>query len=135
MDKAALLALADRVESFDTGGPYDIARERERELNEAIAIAVGLPATIKVGHPVLGNERIIPSRIPAYTASLDAAMSLVPDEAFWRLGHDGDGADPAEFKADIIIPNIGESDPRGRSVACTAPLALTAASLRARASQ
>jgi len=70
-----------------------------------------------------------------FSSSLDAAMSLVPENAFWRLGHDGDGADPSEFRAQIIVPMVGGNDPRGIAIASTPALALTAAALRARASQ
>ncbi len=70
---------------------------------------------------------------PPYTASLDAAMTLVPEDAFWRLGHDGDGADPSEFRSQVIVPKMGGADARGVALACAPALALCAASLRARA--
>jgi hypothetical protein len=70
---------------------------------------------------------------PHFTASIDAAMALVPGDAFWRLGHDGDGADPSEFRADVIVPRLGGADPRGRAIGSTPALALCAAALRARA--
>ena len=63
-----------------------------------------------------------------FTASLDAAMSLVPDDAMWRLGHDGEGADPSQFLAVIV----GMTE-RWWALAATPALALTAAALRARA--
>jgi len=66
---------------------------------------------------------------------IDAALTLVPDDAFWRLGHDGDGADPSEFKAQIIVPKLGGVDMRGQSVAATPALALCAAALKARKAQ
>lgn len=110
MNRATLLALASRVEA---------ATGADRELDAAILAACwdcrGKPTDLG----------------PRYTASLDAAMSLVPWDAYWRLGHDGDGADPAEYKADVIVPKLGGVDARGRAIAVTPPLALTAASLRA----
>jgi hypothetical protein len=48
------------------------------ELEEQIAIHVAkLPATVTVGHEILGNERVVPVRVPTYTASLDAALGLM----------------------------------------------------------
>ena len=67
-----------------------------------------------------------------YTASIDTALTLVPTDAFWRLGHDGDGADPSEFRAQLIVPKLGGIDARGQSIAATPALALCAAALRAR---
>lgn len=65
---------------------------------------------------------------PRYTASLDAAMTLIGDDHFWRVGHDGEGEDPSLFRADIGEPvSIGFV----RAVAATPALALVAASLRA----
>lgn len=135
-----LLALAERVERFDPSGPYAFARDKERELNEAIAAAAGVPATVEVGHEALGNYRKVPARLPAYTASLDAAMSLVP------LGVEGI---PLSFKAERFYLGNGECYCRASvwcglgvissldtaSVAAAPALALTAAALRALASQ
>ena len=113
MTRATLLALASRVEAA-TGADSGL----DSEIHHAILNGVGVGS--------YGAQ-------PAYTASLDAAMSLVPSDAYWRLGHDGDGADPAEYKADVIVPKLGGVDARGRAIAVTPPLALTAACLRARA--
>lgn len=41
--------------------------------------------------------------VPAHTASLDAAVTLVDGEdRFWRVGHDGEGPDPSAFKAEFL---------------------------------
>lgn len=77
------------------------------------------------------EDRVAFDLPPSYTTSLDAAMTLVPAEAFWRLGHDGDGADPSEFRAQIIIPRLGGTDARGLAICSTPALSLTAAALRA----
>lgn len=70
---------------------------------------------------------------PAYTASLDAAMTLVKEDAFWRVGHDGEGPDPSLLKAIISVAKEGEVAITFKTaLADTAPLALTAAALRAR---
>lgn len=119
--EAELLALADKVERYEAAGPYDIARERERELNEAIAVAIGLPRTVKVGHPVLGNDRTIPARVIAYTASLDAAMTLVPKGHGWVSRSTG--------YARVYPMDKGDYE----GFAATPALALSAAALKARA--
>lgn len=68
-----------------------------------------------------------------YTASLDAAMTLVKEDAFWRVGHDGEGPDPSLLKAIISVAKEGEVAITFKTaLADTAPLALTAAALRAR---
>jgi hypothetical protein len=66
---------------------------------------------------------------PPFTASIDAALKLVEADWFWRVGHDGEGADPSLFRADV-----GEPVSFGfvRAVAATPALALCAAALRAR---
>jgi len=70
----------------------------------------------------------------AFTASLDAAMSLVPaDMAFlldW-LRYDGKGDRPVYWEA--FVQFIDDAVNRGNSEAATPALALTAAALRARA--
>ena len=66
--------------------------------------------------------------VAKYTASLDAALTLVPGEAFWRVGHDGAGPDPSAFRADVFqTPGTGLNVARS----ATPALALCAAALRA----
>jgi hypothetical protein len=77
--------------------------------------------------------------IPKYTASLDAAMTLVPESddsraVFWRLGNDGEGGNPGDFKAEVLIASTFAAK-QFVGLADTAALALCAAALRARASQ
>lgn len=62
-----------------------------------------------------------------------AALMLVPNGAFWRCGHDGEGADPSLFDARVFEPMTMESKAVG--TASTPALALTAAALGAKASQ
>lgn len=67
-----------------------------------------------------------------YTGSLDAALTLVPEDMFWRVGHDAD--DPSGFTAQVSY-----SLPDGMlgfvtATADTPALALTAAASRAKAS-
>jgi len=135
-----LLRLADAVECYKVEGPWDIARDRERDLNERIAIAAGVPCTVKVGHPALGDERTIPARIPAYTASLDAAMSLVPAKLRLMLTEWDDEKHlraQGPWQAVLSEPGQDASFDAMRGYRCehaaTPALALTAAALRARA--
>ena len=121
MAEIDLEALAARVEMFDPSGPYAVARDQERELNEAIAAAVGLPCTVEVGHEALGNYRKVPARLPAYTASLDAAITLVPKGFDWIIARTNGGL--------TVHAEVGN---REMVFGATPALALTAAALRAR---
>lgn len=121
---AELLALAERCEAAT--GP-------DRELDALIAYQhLGLFVRNE-GHP-LGRKCYdthgIEVALPRYTASLDAAMTLVPEGR--RQDHvwpDGEGG---------FCSYIWEKDRAayisGKSRACSTALALTAAALRARAS-
>jgi len=120
-----LLALAERCEAAT--GP-------DRKLDALMAPLQGLEV-VDEGHPIgrmcyddMGAAHLL----PRYTASLDAAMSLIGEDAFWRLGNDGDGPDVAAFKATVTSgdgPTLAFHD----AVTATPPLALCAAALRARA--
>lgn len=66
---------------------------------------------------------------PRYTASLDAAMSLVPEGWDWEIGHTNGGM--------TIYANVGGAHEyvdhfEWRRFASSAPLALASAALRAR---
>lgn len=129
-----LEVLAGRVEMFNPSGRYDLDRARERELNEAIAAAIGMKLTVKLGDPALGNDRVVPNRLPAFVTSLDAAMTLVGPDWFWRVGNDGEGPDPSVFKAQIGYVHEGPVPISFTSALAETPaLALCAAALRARA--
>jgi hypothetical protein len=105
-----LPALIARVEA---------ATGADRELDDMIAIAVGIPATIKLGDEMLGNVRWAPVRSKPYTASLDAAVSLVPSGCLWTLD--------CLSNATALY-----RDARYQANAATPALALCAAALRAR---
>ena len=50
----------------------------DRELDAHIAIkAAGMTPTAVYGHELLGNLHTAPSRFPAYTSSVDAALALI----------------------------------------------------------
>ena len=107
---AELLALADRC-----------CREApSAALDDAIGITIG-------------------ARAP-YTSSLDAALTLVPDDDadrpfFWRLGHDGEGPDPAAFKAELLQCSTLRPMTTVTAVADTPATAFCAAALRGRAGE
>lgn len=66
---------------------------------------------------------------PAYAASLDAAVTLVPEGCKWGLYHDPDCKHPKGNSAAWVDNHFA------RYAAATPALALCAASLRARAAQ
>jgi hypothetical protein len=84
-------------------------------------------------HKITGEVRSFSYRpAPAYTASLDAAMTLIGKDAYWRLGNDGEGTDVSAFKATVTSgdgPTLAFHD----AVAATPALALASAALKARA--
>ncbi len=123
-----LQALAERAERYAPTGNHYIDRDRARELHEAIAVALGKPLTVKVGHEVLGNERMVPHSIPDWLSSLDAVMALVPPEkrVTLRFQRRRDGVHCAFFDAN----GLGQSG----TGYCEAA-AFLAAALRAHASQ
>ena len=88
-----LMELASRVE----------AGEASFALDTEIAYAIN--------HPLEGLAK-------PYTASLDAAMSLVPEEAFWKIENHP------------MYGFCGTVDDE-QAFACTGPLTLAAAALRA----
>jgi hypothetical protein len=110
MNKSALLELASRCEAAT--GP-------ERELDIAIGQAVGT-------WPAAPNTFKFPKR---YTASLDAAMTLVPEG--W--GYCIEQERPSRAPEACLSPP--DSEPWGHgsidAEAATAPLAIVAAALRA----
>lgn len=119
-DKAKLLALALRCEQAT--GP-------DRELDAQIAPVQGL-RVVDEGHPIgrmcyddIGSAQLM----PRYTASLDSAMTLVPEGWGFSVRRLCDGRSSATAYA----PCTGN----GLFHAATPALALTAAALRALASE
>jgi hypothetical protein len=117
MNRDELLQLAERVER--ASGP-------DRELDCSIAVGVGAvdartkPSGLQ-GFGYVDRNQWACSNVPPYTASLDAAMSLVPEGRFWRIDRDSAG-----HWARVSGILCG---------AATPALALCAASLKALASQ
>ena len=116
-ERAGLIALAERCEAAE--GP-------DRKLDEAIERATGNYTAF--AHYTLGDDdfdEYVPTR---YSASIDAAMSLVPEG--WNRSFTDD--------PDDLGCVIGELWTRKRNAvghAATPALALTAACLRARATE
>lgn len=134
-----LLALADRCER----------EESSRELDEAIARALNWRVMQERGAPRYWIHPDTPLHAgildpgyhlafpPRFTTSLDAAVTLVPEETFWTMGKGKESDDEPMFGA--IIETTGPSYAReeigtGESRHGLAP-ALCAAALRARAAR
>lgn len=120
---ADLMELAAKCEA--AAGP-------DRELDSAIVLAL-----FDVDRGAKGGWCDARGTVPHpwnYTASLDAAMTLVPEGCVLAVTNcDADGKRPDFAKASAIVAR----DPDGQvgpTVAATMPLALCAAALRARAS-
>lgn len=109
--------IAEKVEALDAPN-YAI----EAEISEAIWLVKW------------GKRKPKDIRVPNYTASLDAAMSLVPEGALWAVANCGIECKEPEFsKASAAC---GHPDQPTEPVEASTPaLALCAAALRARAAQ
>ena len=118
-DREVLLRLAERCEREEPG----------KHLDAYIGAAIGAkPKDKKIpkrGHYIGGKAVLLRiERVwPAYTTSLDAAVTLVPEGFAWSAG--------AETRSNASVDKWGEISEQG--VAQTPALALCAASLRARA--
>lgn len=120
-DRDTLLALAERVERLD--GP-------DRVVACLIAKAIGW----RPEEGAVGSTTSAPwAWCPDFTASIDAAMTLLPVESLWRVGHDAD--DPSGFAAqcsyDAGEGKLGFVTGSGEAAA----LALLSSALRARAAE
>ena len=119
MTPQKLLELAERCEQ---------ARGLDDNLDVAIDVAFGGKGGLPRDHRWSGT--------PNFTSSIDAAMQLVGQDWFWRVGNDAEGPDPSQYRADVGHTKEGPVYISfKRSVATTPALAITAACLRAHASQ
>lgn len=121
MPPADLRALAVRVERLT--GP-------DREVDAEIAFATGGGTSLL---PVLSGSNIVAASLdcPRFTASLDAAASLVPKGWSYEVRCSGTGD---RGQALIWNPMRAPGHQEHRVTGCATPaLALTAAALRARA--
>lgn len=132
--------LADRVEKLT--GPC-----RETDADIAATLRIGKPTHeewVRKNFPVWrgrsnGSVEVVHTdgtggvhwMSERYTASLDAAMALVPEDMYWHVGHGRTRDDEPLGGASIIEPFTLKTFAEAEAV--TAALALTAASLRARA--
>jgi hypothetical protein len=127
---SALPGLLTRVERA-TGPDLDL----DVEIGVHVA---GLKRTVRLGDPMLGNEREVPAHCPAYTGSVDAALALVkrafPD-FFWSIGFLDEEArthDHHQHGA-LLFPHFHVADKRdGLGHGATPALALVAAVLAAK---
>ena len=105
----------------------EVATEGSQPLDIAIALKLGW--TTRSGgqgylyYPPKSNRNTV---VPSYTTSLDAALTLVPEEAVWAVSC---GDDFSGFRA-TVMPKIASADPT--AYAATPALALCIASLKAR---
>lgn len=84
------------------------------------------------GWLVRGDEQF---RAPAYTASIDAALTLVPEGWAWRVMLDGTKLTPRAELAEPVITDFGPGvGLRAQVCGATPAIALCIASLLARAS-
>lgn len=114
MTKAEIIALAERVERAE--GP-------DRWLDSDIALSQGW-------HQLPGDNWIGPHAeivVPDYTASLDAAMTLVPSGFLWTM----DSWDGSRWSAGIWRDRRWLVHTSEKRTSKTPALALTSASLRA----
>jgi hypothetical protein len=127
--------LADRVKALS--GP-------DREVDALIAVAVQYVGDFAVGAKNITADPDDKGWLlydlagegctdiaPSYTASLDVALSLIEPDEYWRLGNDGEGADPADFKATVTSHDEEANLHFHDAVASTPALALAAAALKA----
>lgn len=138
-DKEVLIALAERCEH--TADP-------DRELDAEIAVAVDGGEIVWL--TANGTMEAYPARkhpsanhvggfgkapVPTYTASLDAAMTLVPEGASW-LASRGMDEDRTGFASITVANDDPAIEPEDfDAFAATPALALTAACLRALATR
>ena len=125
MTRAELLALAARVEQT-TGADQAINEQVAEAAGWRVKAADGLRYWRKGDKSWTAEMDGVP---PNFLEDLNAAVSLVPAGAFWRVGHDGEGPDPSRFYATVL----NRHQWHGR--ADTPALALTAAAIRAMAGE
>lgn len=118
-DRMTLLALVERVVAL---------KSPDRNVDRAIAPIIGI-RVVDEGHP-LGtcyydeNHHGVP--LPRFTASLDAALALVPDGCNFEVTNTG-------YRPGATVCGQGVMGIHEGAYASTPALALCAAALRARA--
>jgi len=95
-----LLAIQDALDFANTRAPADLRSALEAETIERCNMGVGCEQ-YGVCYAEANGQ---PGQCPKNALSIDEAVSRIPDEAFWQLGHDGEGADPSQFKARVFNP-------------------------------
>ena len=87
------------------------------------------------GYPVLGGIGLY-YHVPAdaaYSTSLDAALTLVPDGMWWSAGKRPMLSDDVTYGAEIMLPrDVPDGHRLATGKGCTPALALVQAALRAR---
>jgi len=99
----------------------------DRALDNEIARAVGAVTL----HKVEADEPAVEIS-PHYTGSLDAAVTLIPEDTFWMMGYGKDRPDEPIGGAQVFLPCDDEL-PIGEGEGPTVALAVCIAALEARA--
>lgn len=133
MIKVRIISLAERCEQ---------ATETDRELDALIWDAVDRPGEGDPDNSLAVHQTIVARMLaggddgecPAYTASLDAAMTLMPDRWTTHRYHQGPSGQAHWWQLVGIGPEDQQYSVVAEAKAVSPALALTAASLRALAS-
>ena len=119
--------LLTRLESAEVGN---------RKLDFAIGCELGIDGCVQLDDGTW--DHILPGTWPAYTTSLDAALTLVPEGAVWHVMTDYGGLNRAKIgpkgRPSASVYDAGEVDHPTfiQEDAATPALALCIAALRAR---
>jgi len=133
MGKAAILALADRVEAL-TGPDYSVQVAIFKALHPEYAGDEWQPFGLGLRHQNDSSDvRTPPDRstlIPSYLFSIDAAMTLVPGTTIAASFDWPPGIEGATCGAVLTLVTL-EGTRDVKAVSCTPAAAITAAALRA----
>lgn len=114
-------------------GQVEAATEASRDLDAAIAETIGRPRQICIGDGIITPQRWVPLNLLRYTASLDAALTLVPEGTWWVAGFGRrTKAEPLGGAAIYYSTGLAMGTLVAEAEAATPALALCAAALRAR---
>lgn len=114
--------LIERIEA--ASGP-------DRELDHEIYEYLGSPVVRMVSATTHGTDLV--NWAPFYTASVDAALTLVPEGFEWSLEYQAGHHVSSDVECMIAIAKLGDPCRDWEATAATPALALCAAALKARA--
>ena len=127
--RASYLALAERAERAEGAD-----RDLDAEMFARVILRQAVPLLLRLSGWVEHDEQ--DECAPAFTASLDAALSLVPEGWRWSLDHTQMPGCRDCGRATLYAPGDGWTPADVAEIyAATPALALVAAALRARAEE